>query len=173
MTSILIPVACLALVGVFLAAIVHPILTRKDVWQRATGARRQRLELTERKEQLYASIKEMEFDHSLGKMSQTDYDGVRSELEVEAVEILRRIDGLDSDGARKPAPAADLEALVERDIAAQRRAVASVGATTAAVSAAAPVSAKAHSFCHNCGEARTSEHRFCPHCGQSFTNAVS
>lgn len=188
MTSILIPVACLALVGAFLAAIVHPILTRKDVWQRATGTRRQRLELTERKEQVYASIKEMEFDHSLGKMSQVDYEDVRGGLEAEAVEILRRMDRLGNDSDSALAPAADLEARIERDIAAQRRAVASVGAApaapltatpltatplTAAPSAAGPVSSKTHAFCHNCGEARTSEHRFCPHCGQSFIDAVS
>jgi ribosomal protein L32 len=157
MTSILVPAACLVLLGVFLTAVVHPILTRKGTWQRATGTRRQRLELTERKEQVYASIKEMEFDHSLGKISETDYDALRGGLEGEAVEILRRIDALAGDGDD---PVAGVDARIERDIAAQRQAAV----------ASAPSD---HAFCHNCGESRTSAHRFCPHCGQSFALATS
>ena len=164
MTSILVPAACMALLCVFLAAVVHPILTRKHTWQRATGTRRQRLELTERKEQVYASIKEMEFDHSLGKMSQTDYDAVRVGLEGEAVEILQRIDGLADAGA---GPVTDLDARIESDIAAQRQAA--VPSTPAAPAA----NAGTYAFCHNCGEGRTSDHRFCPHCGQSFALATS
>jgi|APSaa5957512622_1039677.scaffolds.fasta_scaffold30847_2 hypothetical protein len=173
MTDILVPAACMALVGVFLAAVALPILTRKDTWQRATGSRRQHLELTERKEQLYASIKELEFDRSLGKMSQIDYDAVRGGLEAEAVEILRRLDELGSDGSDDPAggghDSADLESQIEKDIAALRQAEPAAVSPTLAPTG----QAKAHAFCHSCGQARTSEHRFCPHCGQRFVPTAS
>ncbi|MEE2832888.1 MAG: zinc ribbon domain-containing protein [Candidatus Latescibacterota bacterium] len=156
MPSVLIPSACLALLGVFLVAVGHPILTHRHAWRRATGARRRRLELTERKEQLYASIKELEFDHSLGKISPQDYDAVRGGLEVQAVDVLRNLDGLEVGGG-------DLDDRIEADITSHRRPDSST-----AQPAARTAEPHAHAFCHKCGEQRTPEFRFCPYCGQSF-----
>lgn len=163
MQEILIPAACMLLLGLFIAAVVHPILTRKQAWQRATGGRRQLLELTERKEQLYASIKEMEFDHSLGKISRSDYDMVRAGLESEALEVLHRLDTIGA--GNLDAQDADLDARIQSDVAALRH---SAGDGSVSVAAEEPA---AHRFCHSCGKPRTSEHRFCPHCGQSFDPA--
>jgi NADH pyrophosphatase NudC (nudix superfamily) len=149
------------LLGIFLAAVTHPILTRGHVWQRATGSRRQVLELTEHKEQLYASIKELEFDHSLGKMSAEDYGAVRGGLEAEAVEVLQRLDQLaDANDA-----GVRLDERIEADIASHRGALATT--TQPATNPAA------HAFCHSCGEKRDAAFRFCPHCGQSFTPTSS
>ena len=118
MPSILIPSACMALLGVFLVAVGHPILTRRHAWRRATGARLLLLELTERKEQLYASIKELEFDHSLGKISPRDYEALRDGLEVDAVVVLRHLDELEVGG-----DTVDLDECIEADITSHRRPV--------------------------------------------------
>lgn len=172
MTEILVPIACALLIGLFLAAVVQPILTHKHAWRRATGGRRQLLELTERKEQLYASIKEMEFDHSLGKISQDDYDTVRVALEAEAVDVLRRLDSLGAES--EDSPQVDLDARIESDLAALRipapRPTPRPTPGPAAATAVTPADTgdAAHKFCHGCGKPRTSEYRFCPHCGQSF-----
>ncbi|HJP33405.1 MAG TPA: hypothetical protein QGF95_22885 [Candidatus Latescibacteria bacterium] len=148
--SVLTTIACMALVCLFAAAAIHPILTRRHVWRRATGSRRLRLELTERKEQLYASIKELEFDHSLGKMSPEDLEVVRQDLEAEAVEVLRHLDRLEDSGDATD----DLEARIETEVAARR---------------GRGDEPRKQGFCHGCGEPRRPDHHFCPHCGQSFT----
>ena len=168
MTEILVPAACILLLGLFLAAVVQPILTHRHAWRRATGGRRQLLELTERKEQLYASIKEMEFDHSLGKISQDDYDTVRTTLETEAVDVLRRLDSIGAESENSPE--VDLDARIEHDLAALRRPPAEPAA--APVVTTAPTADTAHKFCHGCGKPRTPEHRFCPHCSQPFDPAA-
>jgi hypothetical protein len=156
MPSVLIPSACLALLGVFLVAVGRPILTHQHAWRRATGARLLLLELTERKEQLYASIKELEFDHNLGKISPQDYDAVRGGLEVQAVDVLRNLDELEVGGV-------DLDDRIEADIASHRRPDSST-----AQPAAPPAEPRGHAFCHKCGEQRAPKFRFCPYCGQSF-----
>ena len=127
MASILVPSACMALLGVFLAVVTYPILTHRHAWRRATGSRRRRLELTECKEQLYASIKELEFDHSLGKISPQDYEALRGELEVEAVAVLSDLDELEVGG--------DLEDRIADAMGQQSSTTATVSEQVAAVAA--------------------------------------
>ena len=164
MASILVPSACMALLGVFLAVVTRPILTHRHAWRRATGSRRRHLELTERKEQLYASIKELEFDHSLGKISPRDYEALRDGLEVEAVVVLRHLDELEVGG-----DTVDLDECIEADIASHRQ-PGPAAAMPAAPALAPTAEPRAHAFCHSCGEGRAPEFRFCPHCGQSFAS---
>ena len=131
MDSILIPSVCIALLVALLAGVVHPILTKRHVWLRATGYKLLILQLTERKEQLYASIKELEFDHSLGKISEEDYAALRGDLEAEAVAVLQKLDTV----AVTTESEEDLDARIEADITAQR-AVASAPSKGAAPAAA-------------------------------------
>lgn len=152
MSEILVPSVCAALLAVFLAAVVYPLLTSRHSWLRQTGAARARLELAERKEQLYASIRELEFDLSLGKMSQHDYESLRRGLEDDAVKVLRHLDSLDGESRRA---AAALAVRVEADAAALRRA-------GPAAQLQAP---STYAFCPGCGTRRLPAHRFCPHCG--------
>ncbi len=147
--SLLIPLACLALLAVFVAAVVQPVMAAPLAWRRQTGSARQRLELTERKEQLYASIKELEFDHRVGKISQDDHDSLRAELESQAVEALsglRRLESRDPDRG--------LHRRIEEDVrllAAGREDAARPSADSGP--------------CPDCGRAREPGHRFCPDCG--------
>ncbi|MDP6016459.1 MAG: hypothetical protein QGI32_10220 [Candidatus Latescibacteria bacterium] len=148
--SVLTTIACMALVCLFAAAAIHPILTRRHVWRRATGSRRLRLELTERKEQLYASIKELEFDPSLGKMSPEDLEVVRQDLEAEAVEVLRHLDRLEDSGDATD----DLEARIETEVAARR---------------GGGDQPPKQGFCDRGGAPRPPHQHISTHCGQSFT----
>jgi hypothetical protein len=155
--NLLVPSACMFLLAAFVAIVVHPVLTSRDAWRRQTGAGRQRLVLTERKEQLYASIKELEFDRSLAKMSQEDYDALRAELETEALRVLAQLESLERGDGIDPV----LRARVEADVATF---AGSSEAETEASETGDPA------FCPACGKARQSRHRFCPHCGESLSD---
>ena len=48
-----------------------------------------------RKEEILISIKELEFDLSAEKISNTDYQGLRKRIEAEANEIIERLDQLE------------------------------------------------------------------------------
>ena len=125
------------------------------------------MELTERKEQLYASIKELEFDRSLGKMSQEDYQGLRGSLEGEALDVLRQLDSLDGHAALE-GEAVALAARIEADVAAFRG---ESGDLATALVAGAGAAVPAPAFCPGCGQPRRAAHRFCPHCGERLDDA--
>jgi hypothetical protein len=137
----------------FVAVIVHPILTTRQAWVRPSNLARSRLELTEQKEQLYSSIRELEFDHSLGKVSDTDFETLRVDLESQAVTTLRRLDGLQTTATPDEA---DLTARIETDL--QTVSPPATAATTPAVA----------KFCSSCGAARQPVHKFCAQCGGAF-----
>lgn len=147
--SLVIPLACLALLAVFVTAVVQPVLAAPLAWRRQTGGARRRLELAERKEQLYASIKELEFDHRVGKISKDDHDSLRAELESQAVVVLSKLRRLEAQDPDK-----GLRRRIEEDarsLAAGRE----EGARPSADSGPCP----------DCGRAREPGHRFCPGCG--------
>lgn len=155
----------MALLAAFIAAVVHPLVTVRRPWQRQTGRARLQLELMERKEQVYASIRELEFDRSLGKVSAEDYQGLRAAMEREAIAVLRQLDSLDSHRATDEETAA-LVARIEADVAGLRGDVADVAAAPTAPGVAAAGAAQAPTaFCPGCGKTRRPTHRFCPHCG--------
>ena len=98
-------------------------------------------QLQERKERIYSTIKELELDHSLGKLADDDYARVRRELEAEAVSLLEQLDQLNGqfDIDR-------LRAKIDGDVSVLR----------------------AGDQCSTCGASRGTEDRFCSHCGNAF-----
>jgi hypothetical protein len=48
--------------------------------------------LEERKGVIYENIRELEFEHDTGKVSEEDYAGLRRELMGEAVEVLKKME---------------------------------------------------------------------------------
>lgn len=143
--NLVIPAACLALLAAFVAVLVYPVLAAPRAWRRPMGGDRRRLELTERKEQIYASIKELELDHGVGKMSRDDHDSLRAELESEALGVLSRLQQLEAGD-----PDRDLRRRIEEE---------------ARTLAAAPPD-PAPDPCPGCGRNREPAHRFCPGCGR-------
>ena len=152
--NLFIPAACMLLLAGFFYAVLHPIFATRYAWARPAGQARQRLELTERKEQLYASLRELEFDHSVGKISSEDLRSVRPDLEANAVEVLRQLDAIEpSDGGT-----IDWEARVEADLAQWKREASSAHAS--------PSLPGVFALCPSCGaKLRNEGGRFCPHCG--------
>ena len=137
----------------------RPLLGRRSGILSNTNAR----QLTERKEQLYSSIIELEFDRELGKLPEDDFLRMRSELETEALAIIHQLDQLN--GQASPD---SLEERIEREVAAlhvehppkqplQQPLQPSISPP--------PTQAK---FCGQCGSARRTEDRFCTQCGKAF-----
>jgi F0F1-type ATP synthase membrane subunit b/b' len=58
-------------------------------------------DLLERKETVYAAIKEIEFDYQMGKLSEEDYNSLRQQYKDEAVSILKKLDTFQSQKSHK------------------------------------------------------------------------
>ena len=118
-----------------------PLLTphRKE-YQLAGGTRVH--QLMEQKEQLYATIKELEFDHQLGKLLGPDYQRLRKDLEGQAVAVLRDLDQADGRSYT------ELQELLEMEV--RRRRKQPTATAQACRSCATPLQPQDH-FCSHCG----------------------
>ena len=64
------------------------------------------------KENAYAAIRELEFDFSMGKLSEADFNTLKAQYRADAVHLLREIDALGSDDQTDDLP---MEANSEAD----------------------------------------------------------
>jgi len=96
------------------------------------------------KEGLYTAIQDLDFDYQTGKVDQRDYAELRQQLEGEAMETLRELDGID--------PLAALDERLEQQIADLRAASSTTEALT--------------DVCPQCGMDYPREASFCAVCGQ-------
>lgn len=139
-TVIFVLLACLVS-----AFVVMPLLggrsrsgsVRKLVHHRAN-------DLEDRKQTLYAAIKDIEFDFEMGKLSEHDFQKLRQQYKDEAVQVLREIDNVQTMAAKaRPAVAADKNRNGKTDI----------------------------KFCWDCGTGLAGADKFCPGCGIQIREA--
>lgn len=92
-----------------LAAIAYPLLRRGAAEtlspERGDDMEAAREELLAQKRIAYEAIRELELDRASGKLSETDYQAMRRELEAEAIRVLQRLDALDDPQVAEPAAA--------------------------------------------------------------------
>jgi hypothetical protein len=95
--------AALAVVCVLLVA--RPFLREPDpaadTLAEPTGPERERTRLAEERDRALAALKEFEFDHRTGKVSDLDYRAAVGRLRAEAAAALRALD--EQEGRRAPA----------------------------------------------------------------------
>jgi hypothetical protein len=121
----------------------------------ATGADEMLTELNLKKEGAYATIRELEFDLNMGKLSKEDYEILKAQYVRDAIDCIKAIDELQMNKNRQTGLSVkDLENEIEREISTLR---ASVPPTAAEV------------FCTQCGQRTSSEDRFCSKCGAKLT----
>lgn len=142
--------------------VVGPSASSRDRYRargRSALARRmdERAELLEKRNAVYTAIRELDFDHETGKVSDEDHARQRAELVREGVAILKGLDRLEAS-----APAADS---LEAAIAAIRRGE-DVGTGVAGLSVAP--TANGYHACPSCGTPASPADRFCGTCGQSL-----
>ena len=166
-TAILISLALLILVAVYLYA---PFINRRA--RRVTEEEHELSALLAERDRVINSLQELDFDYKLGKIPEEDYPAQRASLLQTGADILRKIDTI----APEPASAQDVDARIEKAIAA-RRADASVAKPEVsdedmeAMIAARRRGQKGKSsgFCPKCGKPVMVSDRFCPSCGKSLT----
>ncbi len=95
----------------------------------------------------YAAIKDLEFDHTMGKLSDADYKMMRAKYETKAVVLLQELDNL---GASQKASGriARTDDSIEREVGELRR--------------------NASSACPKCGTPHAVGDVFCAKCGTSL-----
>ncbi len=125
-------------------------------------------QLVVQRDSTYAAIKDLEFDHAMGKLSNADYQMMRAKYEAKAVAILQELDN--QTAARHPRAAGD--ETIEREVQQLRK-------STRCPQCKAQV-APSDVFCAKCGTSlrgprcpacgtRTSVgDRFCARCGSAI-----
>ena len=126
------------LCGAAFYATLAPLVRRDDVVQPALSSR-SRAALEREKALVLRTIKELEFDRAMGKMSAADFDEMANRLRARAISLMKALE----------APVPDYRARVEEDLASR-------------VSAAA---AQASAGACACGTANDADARFCKGCG--------
>jgi hypothetical protein len=111
--------------------------------------------LVTQRDAMYSAIKDLENDHAMGKLSETDYRSLRAKYETKAVMILQELDNL---SALKPsAPADDV---IEREV---ERLRAGAGGALACLKCGTPHAVE-DVFCAKCGASLRGVR--CPACGK-------
>lgn len=144
--------------------IARPLLTLRNAAAASVGVR----QLSERKEQLYASILELEFDRELGKLPESDFQRMRGELESQALAIIEQIERIEEPTARD-----ELELRIEREIAALLSDDDPAPTPTQPPASQPSAPTITTKFCGQCGaERREATDRFCTQCGKAFEEAA-
>ena len=153
-------------------------LARSGSWAGRLSA--QAAELSARRDAIYAALRDADFDHLMGKLSEEDYQVVRHRYMLEAARVLRQLDQL------TPRAAAAVDSEIERAVAGLRsqlsaargsevtsalppEMVQAVEAEVAALvrhSAAGPQAGT----CPDCGRAYQPDDAFCTACGAPLAN---
>jgi hypothetical protein len=126
----------------------EPLLAQRSLRPVETQPPTQAIErLNQQKESLYTAIQDLDFDYQTGKVDQRDHAELRRQLEGEAIETLRELDGID--------PLAALDETLEQQIARLRVAPsANIPSTEGCAKCGTDYPYDA-SFCAVCGQART------------------
>ena len=143
-------VAVLMLMLAAIAVVAWPLLNSAKAPAAADGELSPELEeLAGHRDTAYRAIKELEFEHQLGNLSQKDYQTLRGRYRSEAAGILRQLER-----ARRP----------EKETGA-----ASAGSPAQRRPKAAPPPAPATArTCQACGKPSPAGNRFCWNCGAAL-----
>lgn len=108
--------------------------------------------LVTQRDATYSAIKDLENDHTMGKLSDGDYRSLRAKYETKAVAILQELDGLS--GSKSNGKSVVTDESIENEVARLRRAPSNVAAN-----------------CPKCGTPHTADDVFCAKCGTSLRGA--
>ena len=133
---------CGILGGVVLGAICVPLFRKEDTLESAIIEETEWDLLQRKKEVVLGNIQDLDFEYKCGKLSEEDYQKIRAEMSAEAALVFQEIENIES--------AADLDALIRREISARKR----------KSKAAAPTTP-----CSSCGSPNPATNKFCAECG--------
>ncbi len=133
---------CGILGGAILGAICIPLFRKETTLESAIIEETEWDLLQRKKEVVLSNIQDLDFEYKCGKLSEEDYQKIRSEMSAEAALVFQQIETIES--------SADLDALIRREISARKSKSKAAVPTTGCASCGAnnPVSNK---FCAECG----------------------
>jgi len=129
-----------------------PLVSAESIEEQAQVVGRARAALEREKQLVLRSIKELEFDFAMGKVTKSDFEEMGGRLRSRAIRLMKQLD--DGTGYR---------AAIEREVAsrlASRKTLPTSGPALGPVDGTAPACA--------CGGANDPDARFCKHCGSKL-----
>lgn len=126
-------------------------------------------ELRDEKRRLLRAIKELEFDHGMGKLSQGDFEAVIATYRLRAIEVMRALEGgatLHPELARLLAEREAKRGGAPADVipASPASAIVTPPASEGEAAPVSPLDATTR-LCGACGTSNDVDARFCKHCG--------
>ena len=150
--------ATAALVGLGTLRALRPLVSAEDDRTQMIG-RRTRAALEREKMLALRSIKELEFDRAMGKLSDADWQEMSSRLRARAARLIRQLDA-----------GAGYRQRIEQDLAKRLEKVeASNNARLKPSDEQWSAKALAERLCAACETANDADARFCKNCGQAFS----
>ncbi len=135
-----------ALIGIAVLRAIRPLVVAHDDRTPMIG-RRTRAALEREKMLALRAIKDLEFDHAMGKLSESDFHEMSGRLRARASRLIRQLDA--GDGYRDQ---------IERELAKRL-------ASLPAPAVSAPLAAR---VCASCSTANDADARFCKSCGHAL-----
>src|SRR6476620_1557511 len=114
---------CAVLGGAVLTAIFAPLFRREETLESAIMEETQWDLLQRKKEVVLGNIQDLDFEYKCGKLSEEDYQKIRSEMSSEAAKVFSDIDEIEAE--------ADLDALIRREITSRKGKAKTLPSTTA------------------------------------------
>ncbi len=153
--NLLITVFAFIVIAAVLLVVGYPLwLKRRGASYLHRGERNEGGDLTFRKESLYATIKELDFDFKTGKLSAEDYEELRKKYREKAMALLHEME--------KSGLSGEIDDRIEEEIRARRRQVAEKSQVEGAE---ARGDTGGGIYCPGCGEGCPPGDSFCPYCG--------
>lgn len=128
------------------AAFIAQPFWRRRAASSANGNRQLLSELLEKRDNLLTQIKEVEFDHEVGKISAEDFAEINASYRAEAISVLRRIDMQRGNKAARKRLEAELQTLRAGNHNGRRA-------------------------CSHCGRTIQTSDRYCSNCGRKSENS--
>ena len=100
--------------GLALAFVFRPLFVEMGEVARVSGRETKRQLLLEKRERVLETIREIDFDHRMGKIEGDDYKETRGRYEAEAIALINQLD-------KGNGRAGEIEDLVEQEIASARK----------------------------------------------------
>lgn len=143
-------VLAILLSAVALFAVAYPIVLRSGSAQPAIASARETLEeLLAQREAAFQALRELAFDHQVGKITDEDFVAFEANLKLHAADVLRALDRWEAEAD------ADLDDALEQAVRARRAALRESQDDSVA--------------CPACGSPAAADDKFCPACGATLT----
>jgi hypothetical protein len=155
-------VGAAGLAALCLYRVLAPLVAPHADYERQPLSERMRADLEREKALTLRSIKELEFDRAMGKVSPQDFDEMAGRLRARALGIMKQLD----EGSTA------YRTLIERELAARLGNAAVAPAAVAAAVAADPVRVEPAAGLCACGTSNDADARFCKSCGSRLAATV-